>query len=57
MNNDEQLVWWLGSWYHMLPSIYSMRFKLQNVSEEESSDSDQNNENNSGSSSSSSSER
>lgn len=55
MNNDEQSVWILGN--HMLPSIYSMRFKLQNVSEEESSDSDQNNENNSGSSSSSSSER
>lgn len=54
MNNDEQLVWWLGSRYHMLPSVYSVGFKLQNVSEEESSDSDQNNENNSGSSSSSS---
>lgn len=53
MNNDEQLVWWLGR-YHMLPYVYSMGFKLQNVSEEESSESDQNNENNSGSSSSSS---
>lgn len=52
----------MNSWFddlvaNMLPSVSSMRFKLQNVSEEESSDSDQNNENNSGSSSSSSSDR
>lgn len=51
------MVNWLENDCWILSSILSIKFELQNGSEEDSSDSDQNNENNSGSSSSSSSDR